>query len=345
MNEFINKLFYELNKENIQYAILRNYENLPEKDSTSEYFDLDLIVLAKQYKHFFSILETTSLKCKLDIAKKINREYVKTTQIYKIENDNFINAIQIDVHIKGQNWWGNYYLHEKEILEKRFLNKNFYVVSKFHENLIKWLDKLFWGNYIKKKYEDEIIHELNKNHVELAVFLQNVFGKELSILLFNLIKNGHLRKTLKLRNQMIIKLINYSFIKYPLLTIKSIIYFFYTEFILRLSPLGICLVFNNKDEDICCEIFNKFKLLLITKQIIIKYDGKNIYEWLFFYFSKVFPTVRKSGLVCIITNNNYSILKSKVITISSVDLNLFREIILSYKNFYKPFFADLIIKK
>ena len=77
MDDFINTFFFTLNKNNINYAVLRNYEYLPKKDSRTEYFDLELIVLSKEYKKFFIILDEISSEYKLKIAKQINRETLK----------------------------------------------------------------------------------------------------------------------------------------------------------------------------------------------------------------------------------------------------------------------------
>ena len=331
MDEFINELFKKLNKNGINYAVLRNYENLPFKDISTEYFDLDLIVLLKDYKRFLNILNKISSKNKFKVAKNIKREYVKTFQIYRIEDDNFINAIQIDIHIKGQNWWGNFYLVEKEILNKRFLFKNFFVVSKFHENLIKWLDKLFWGNYVKEKYKNEILLELNKNAKELEIFLLSVFGKNLGSIIFEMIKKNQIEETLNFRAKMINKIKFYSLTRYPLLTIKSSIEFFYFELLLRLFPPGICVVFDNKNKDICFSTYNQFKNLIINSHRLIEYEGSNIFEWIIFYFVKIYPIVRKCGFVFIISNQKNNILKSKILNINKMNNDLSKEILLAYK--------------
>ena len=344
MNDFIIKLFNNLNYANIKYAILRNYEDLPEKDHTTEYFDLDLIVASRDYKRFYDLLINISSKHHLNIAKKINREYVKTTQIYKIENDGFINAIQIDVHIKGQNWHGYYYMQEKEILKDRFLYKNFYVVSKFHQNLFNWLDKLLWGNYVKKKYKDDILNVLNQDISKLEIFLSNILGKELTKIITKIIKEKNLEKSLYIRKNIIKKLRKYSLLKFPFLSIKSIFLFFYFELLLRISPPGLCVVFPKSKEVLSKELFNKFKILLVNSQNIIPYNGTNKFQWLIFYLIKVFPTVRKSGLVFVITENKKAILKDKILFADNVNNELLNELIKSYKKAHIPFLANVLIE-
>ena len=152
MSLFIGNLFEELNKNNIKYAILRNYSAFPKQDPTSDYYDLDLLVLEQDFKKYEKLLKKTAKKWNWIIVKEINREYVRTRRVYSVDQSEGLSGIQIDTHVLGQNWWGFFYLDEKQILKERKLYGNIYVVSEFHQNLFNWLDKLLWGNYVKEKY-------------------------------------------------------------------------------------------------------------------------------------------------------------------------------------------------
>jgi len=344
LDKFIIELFDKLNKNNIRYAVLRNYENLPQKDNTTEYFDLDLIVLSRDYKKFFEYLVSLSFKHKLKIAKKFQREYHKTIQIYRIENQVFINAIQIDVHTLGQNWWGNYYLLEEEILSERFKYKQFFVVSKFHENLFNWLDKLFWGNYVKKKYSNQILTTLIENKGKLMIFLKKIFGKELAIQLLAKIQNKDLYGTLIFRDRMINKLRFYSFSTSPFFTFSRTLLFFYYEIRLRILPLGLCLVFTEENKKLCNDVYDRFKLLLLFNQKILIYKGNTKIDWLIFYIIHIYPIVRKSGLVCVISKNGKNIFYSKKYSCSILNNSLIKEILLTYKKNHIPLQSNLLIK-
>ena len=65
-------LFKKLNKDNIQYAVLRNYENIPSKPNDTDYFDLDLLVSSKDFKKYLKIIESLSSQLELQIIKKIH---------------------------------------------------------------------------------------------------------------------------------------------------------------------------------------------------------------------------------------------------------------------------------
>ena len=56
-NQISINLFKQLNKENIKYAVLRNYKTLPEGLGGS---DIDLWVCRKDVKNFFRIIENVA---------------------------------------------------------------------------------------------------------------------------------------------------------------------------------------------------------------------------------------------------------------------------------------------
>ena len=82
--------------------------------------------------------------------------------------------VQIDVHTKGQGFWGFFYLLEDEILDHKRRYKEFFVVSDFHRHLFNWLDKLLWGE-LKPKYSNPIKKSMIKETTQLDSFLKKIF--------------------------------------------------------------------------------------------------------------------------------------------------------------------------
>ena len=66
--------------------------------------------------------------------------------------DGEFEAVQIDVHVKGQGWWGTYYLSEDEILnDKKEVDGGFFVVSDFHRHLFNW-----WIKFVRRLRQKEV---------------------------------------------------------------------------------------------------------------------------------------------------------------------------------------------
>lgn len=294
---FVQDLFDSLNEEGSQYAILRNYESLPEKPVDSDYFDLDLLVASKELTFYISLVYKLVEKHNLTVIKKIDREYCKTIRVAYISESGQVTSVQLDSHLAGQNWWGFFYLTEAQILIDRSLYKSFFVVSDFHRHLFNWLDKLLFGNYVKAKYKTDILRVFDERNQEFLSFLTKVFGIVLSRKLQARFESGDLEGTLFYRGEMIKKLCKYSLLNFPLLTGISILKFYYFELRLYLFPPGICCLFDESSSHLIETSFGECKKVLLGDQVILTYEGVSRFTWLKFYFSQVFPLVRKGGLV------------------------------------------------
>ena len=256
INLFVHDLFDSLNLKRIRYAVLRNYESLPEKPTDSDYFDLDLLVNSHDLQRYIEIVYDTAKRNNLKVIKKIDREYCKTIRVVSIDKNGTVDSVQLDSHVTGQNWWGFLYLSEEQILENRVLYKTFYVVSDFHRHLFNWLDKLLFGNYIKQKYKSDILRIFKERNQEFLSFLNKVFGPELTYKLETRFRSDDLEGTLVYRRKMINKLRKYSLINFPFLTLFSVIKFFYFEIRLYLFPPGVCCLFDESQSSL---IKNSFK--------------------------------------------------------------------------------------
>tara|TARA_B100000989_G_C19528378_1_gene468195 strand:- start:518 stop:1585 length:1068 start_codon:yes stop_codon:yes gene_type:complete len=345
---FVHDLFESLNHNNIRYAILRNYESLPEKPTDSDYFDLDLLVNSHDLKRYIKIVYDMAKRNKLAVIKKIDREYCKTIRVVFIDKNGNVGSVQLDSHVTGQNWWGFLYLSEEQILDDRILYKSFYVVSDFHRHLFNWLDKLLFGNYIKQKYKSDILRTFKERNQEFSSFLNKVFGLELTNRLKTRFKSGDLEGTLVYRRKMINKLLKYSLINFPFLTIFSVIKFFYFEIRLYLFPPGVSCLFDESHSSLIKNNFKESKKIFLGDQIILNYKDNSLYSWLKFYFEEVFPIVRKGGLVFITINKNSNFIFKKKLQSSISNLDLLYELIESNKtnviagsvNLYVPKILD-----
>lgn len=327
IDQFVDELFKRFNEGGIQYAILRNYENLPRQPSDTNYFDLDFLIAKSDLAKYLKLLIELAEEYKLFVVKKIDREYVKTIRIAHIDACGNVQSVQLDSHISGQNWWGFFYLTEDQIFKNKNKFKSYTVVSNFHQNLFNWLDKLFFGNYIKQKYKSDILKSFSIHKSELYLFLNSVFGKRLSMDLISIINTENLEETLKYRKSMIAKLRKYSIIQFPLLTLISNIKFYYFEILLYLFPPGLCCIFNKSDRPIIDSYFSQCKKVYLGDQLIIKFSSFSRISWLKFYLNQIFPIVRKGGMVFVEVSDNFLLFKNKKKPIHNSISNSMMEII------------------
>ncbi|GAA4652450.1 hypothetical protein GCM10023116_47340 [Kistimonas scapharcae] len=302
MKFFIAELFKSLEESNVRYAVLRNYESLPEKPADSDYFDLDLIVSSKDYERYRSVVHNVAAKHEASIIKEFSRSYVKHIRVVKLLESHYV-AVQLDAHIKGQGWHGYYYLHENEILENRKKYNNIYVVSDFHKALINWLDKLLWGGYIKDKYRNDI-QNIMKSHVKLLEnFLAKVLPEKEKKDLSKIVTIGNLNDSVPFRGRLIAGIRRLSIKQYSLATFFWTADFYYRELILRIKPPGLKVIFK-KDNSHSNKIFDDLKTIVLGESLYLtcqKYPSTS--------FKRIYTILRKQGLVAIISSrlvdNNY----------------------------------------
>ena len=344
IGNFVSKFFNSLNEQGIKYAILRNYESMPNRPKNKKYFDLDIFVLSGDLKKFNIVLSQTLLSEKALLFKTFKRSYCHHFRVAKFENTH-VETVQIDVHTKGQGWWGFFYLMENEIINDRIKYKEFYVVSDFHCNLFNWLDKLLWG-IPKLNYQDQIKLSMIKNTDQLDSFLQKIFLPKKKIYDIKKIFRDHYSSTHKtIIYKKIIKhrLIFWSILKHPLKTLKWNIEFFIRELILRIFPPGLLVIIK------CEDTFSKSLYLALQDKVdiggttlYINLNKKNKLQFFYEYFKTIFPIVRKHGMVvCIYDKINF--IKTLTLKGKILDHHLKKKIFIQYKKINVICFPNIII--
>lgn len=291
MKEFVEQLLNTLNSGKIDYAVLRNYETFPEKPSDPEYFDIDFLVRRNDHSRYTQIIEAVAKKTGCLIIARYNRQYVKHICVVRF-TDNAIKSVFLDAHIDGQGWWGFDYLTEDQILKQK-KNYNFFpVICDFHKSLFNWLDKLLWGNYVKKKYEDDIYFTLTNEIQVFREFMEPLLGMQLSSKLIAAIQNHRLDETLLFRKKMIRKIVVSAITQRPFHSFQANIGFFYYEFKLRLFPPGLFCCHNIEDSRLG-EIVDLLKNCFINEPLLLEGENCTFLE----IAKQYYPQVRKTGMV------------------------------------------------
>lgn len=312
MKFLIAELFKSLEKNNIKYAVLRNYESLPQQPADSDYFDLDLIVSSKDYENYLCTVKRVVSNHNACIVKKFDRSYVRHLRVVKLVNDQYM-SVQLDAHIKGQGWHGYYYLHEDEILKERKKHNNIYVVSDFHKALINWLDKLLWGAYVKDKYKDDIQLIMQKHKNLLESFLKNILADHDVNDLIRIFTAGDLNDSIVYRDKLITGIRRWSCTKHSIKTLLWMADFYYKEFVLRINPPGLKVVFKN-DSPLSYEIFNDLKKIVLGDSLYLDMNNKiNSNDN---GSRRMYTVLRKQGLVVIISKHLVDINVNKALKLT-----------------------------
>ncbi len=101
-NSFVINLFSLLNKEKIEYCVLRNYQSLPQHTGKS---DIDLWVSSKDSPRFYAILEKVNEKTNSHLVS-----YLSDVHCPKVCYLNEKEGCQIDI------FKGNIYYQNKPIV-------------------------------------------------------------------------------------------------------------------------------------------------------------------------------------------------------------------------------------
>ena len=166
-NQISVNLFKQLNKENIKYAVLRNYKTLPESLGGS---DIDLWVCRKDVKAFFRIIE--------NVAKEQNAHmvsYLPDTLCPKVCYMNSECGIQIDVFC-GCIPYQNTEMIQGEVIQKHIQKyKDIYVLDDQLANLVAFIKEIVNNGtsgekYIKPLYDNADLYSLEYIQSVLTLF-------------------------------------------------------------------------------------------------------------------------------------------------------------------------------
>lgn len=165
----LSEIFSLFNAE-VKYAVLRNYENLPEKSGR----DIDLIIAQSDFNkikpEFIQIIEQFGYK----ILISDKRQFMLFIAIGKIEN-NSIDIISFDfifhLHVKGMKLF-----ETNKILAEREFNGKIYHVRRDVEFLSKYIYNKLFNVRFPNRYNGLKREAISKYSKEINETLNNLFG-------------------------------------------------------------------------------------------------------------------------------------------------------------------------
>ena len=167
--ELLAALFGHLN-EHCDYAVLRNFEGLPEKNNSR---DIDIIIerraYKKQKKALIALIEELGWK----IITYLNSDRVVTWVCGCVDSDSNVEIIQLDFFF-NTSLFGVRLINAKEFLANREFNGKIYHVNKDYE----FLDKYMYDRAVGVQYPDKYSHvkEAVSDSKVVSEKLKKVFG-------------------------------------------------------------------------------------------------------------------------------------------------------------------------
>ncbi len=225
-SKFLIELFSQLNRDRLNYCILRNYEKLPESIGN----DVDIWVKSGEELKFQKII--------LKVAKKLEWKLIKYLpwiqnkgegRYFFIKEEQQFIVLHIDcfTHI---NWKGISYVNEN-IFPKyiSFYKKGFYIIAPPIEVSILLVKTLLFEGKIADKYKERII-KYSKKYPEIFIeAIRKPFSKHVAKIIYNLTKKEEWDIIEKKVNYFRWKLILHSALNRPFYQLKNCINYFYSR--------------------------------------------------------------------------------------------------------------------
>jgi thymidylate kinase len=243
--ELLTELFKRLNKENVVYCVLRNYEKLPQEVG----HDIDIWVNKKDEMKFQKILLTTAQDVGWEIvryapwwSKRGQGRYFFINyhdKLYILHIDCFVS-----LHCKGIS-----YVDEQIIAKSlHFYRKGFYVPSAGIEASTMLFPWLLREGRIREKYKERIRNIVITNCNSFLEAINKPFGKEIATTIQEIIKAENWNKLEKIRGFLWWTLIKRSLLNKPLSQLRNWLLYFYSRLKEHLfEDLGIFLVLLGPD--------------------------------------------------------------------------------------------------
>ncbi|MCX5751415.1 MAG: hypothetical protein NT099_07090 [Candidatus Saganbacteria bacterium] len=203
--QFLRQLFIRLNDAKVDYCVLRNYEDLPEKIGN----DIDLWVNKNQQDRFKQVLVDTMNNLGWDlIAYFFKLRAIGSGDYFIKKEDPSLTILHLDLCF--YHWKGLAFFDENAPLNKTVkTEKGFYVPLPGVEASILLLKSLIYSGHVQEKYKKRIIDFSNKDPDSFLLSIQKPFGCQTAKSILDLAKRGDWhkleKKTTLLRWQLIVR--------------------------------------------------------------------------------------------------------------------------------------------
>jgi thymidylate kinase len=218
----LNKTLSRFKEHNIKYFIVRNYEGLPNLNSSK---DVDIIVEPESVGIAKHILKSVYKENGLS-----NYHEVQYGQVYCCHGFDINTKFGIHIDIIGSYVSKGFEIFTFDELYSYTENYNdFRVLNKYFEGVMVFIYKQFNYKPVLKEEYKEIIYNTYKNYPEFKTLTSKLVGIKLANNIFLEIEQKNFNQMLKYSSELTKSLRKFAFKKQPLKTIKLIMRFFWEK--------------------------------------------------------------------------------------------------------------------
>ncbi|TXD47759.1 hypothetical protein [Polaribacter sp. IC073] len=192
-SDIFSKYILKLNESKIRYFILRNFETLPDKNTSK---DVDIIIEPKSYKEAFTILLDVLKEYKISNYRVVKYERVHCCFGISIEK-NF--SIHIDL-IEGYLSKGFEVFSFDMLYEQTIEYKNFKVLNETYDAIMLLYYKVIGTKQLKQQYQDKINFTYKIYNKEINKVLAATLGNKMSRLIIKALSNQDFATIIKNAN-------------------------------------------------------------------------------------------------------------------------------------------------
>ncbi len=198
LEKLLTSFFHHLECDNIPYAVLRNYEELPKSVRIDG--DIDILTDSEKLNDIACLLKKAAKEAGCSVVQAFHGAGWLEYRIAKTE-ENYLFAIQFHIHGEEARL-GMPIFDAESILARRRKYKNFYISNPVDEAMLSWFTRVLSHGKGKAAYREPVVSAA-RQHPDLAMnILSQSFGERLGKELYeaflnnNPEKSEHLYKTL-----------------------------------------------------------------------------------------------------------------------------------------------------
>ena len=233
MSEIVSLLFEQFHVHNIRYAVLRNYEGLPEDTGGH---DIDLVIDRSSRAEVHTILAGLQKNYDIEWIRVGERQYIVS---YYLVLSSTKELLQVDLFF-GQEWHGRTIIPAKKMLESRRQNQynDLYILRPAYEAADSLFSSLIRGGFYKRRYHEKIKRMLSDDEIEAKRLFQSLFTNE-AVTLWNAIMSDDFHACEKMVPKLRTSVTKYSLKETPVQTIFQLTRFVYWELRNRILYSGL----------------------------------------------------------------------------------------------------------
>jgi len=152
---FLNRFFDFLNEERVEYAVIRNYESLPE---TVPGTDIDLVIAEQDYQRIALKMDDLALSVNYRVWKKFPKNWgitqIKFAPIHCIDPQ---DVVKIDFMVNGLKWLGYDLMSSADLDSHLGVMNGIKVLQGPACILLTLLNSWTYGGKLKEKYRQECL--------------------------------------------------------------------------------------------------------------------------------------------------------------------------------------------